>query len=395
VIGAASGSTIIEITPTNDLPTGIVTVTGVAKAGQQLSATNTIADLDGLGVVSYQWLADGVNIHGAINANFTPSNEFAGNLIAVAASYVDGFGAKETLISHSMLPMGGVFVGGIEDNVFIGAAGIDSFSGGAGNDLFIGNAGNDTIDGGSGTDVAIFNGKLSSYILSHDAKTYTVAAKTGTSGTDLLSNVESLRFSDMTVNLAIQGLAATTPQADVQRLIELYVAFFNRVPEADGLAYWIGDMKSGNTINAIADIFYEGGLAYSELTDFTANMSNADFVNVIFRNVLGRPEGADAEGLAYWSTELLEGRASRGSLVSFILDSAHSFKGNATWGWVADLLDNKIAVAKTFTIDWGLGYASSETAIIRGMAIAAAVTPTDTHAAIELIGIAGVDMQLS
>lgn len=91
-------------------------------------------------------------------------------------------------------------------------------------------------------------------------------------------------------------------------------------------------------------------------------MTNADFVNVVYRNVLGRPDGADAGGLAYWSGELAAGRESRGSLVSTILYSAHTFKGKPSakgtaqdgYGWVADLLDNKLAVAKTFAVDWGL-----------------------------------------
>ena len=116
-------------------------------------------------------------------------------------------------------------------------------------------------------------------------------------------------------------------------------------------------------------------------------MSNADFVNVVYKNVLGRADGADAEGLAYWSGALSNGTETRGSLVSAILGSAHTFKGNATWGWVADLLDNKIEVASKFSIDYGLNYNTSSDSVSRCMEIAAAVTPTSTAASIELIGI--------
>jgi len=48
-------------------------------------------------------------------------------------------------------------------------------------------------------------------------------------------------------------------------------------------------------------------------------MSNADFVNVVCKNVLGRKDGADAESLAYWSGKLADGSASRRSLVSTTL----------------------------------------------------------------------------
>jgi len=65
-----------------------------------------------------------------------------------------------------------------------------------------------------------------------------------------------------------------------------------------------------------------------------------------------------------------------------MLNSAHSFKGHATFGWVADLLDNKIAVARAFAVNQGLTYSSSEDSIAKTVAIAAAVTPTDTSAAL-------------
>ena len=70
-----------------------------------------------------------------------------------------------------------------------------------------------------------------------------------------------------------------------------------------------------------------------------------------------------------------------------ILGSAHTFKGNETWGWVADLLDNKISVANFFAVDQGLSYLDGDTNVSKGMQIAAAITPTDTAAAIQLIGV--------
>ncbi len=76
-------------------------------------------------------------------------------------------------------------------------------------------------------------------------------------------------------------------------------------------------------------------------------------LEAFYKNVLGRPEGADAGGLAYWNGKLSSGESTRSSLANDILGSAHTFKGDATWGWVADLLDNKIAVANKIAIEWG------------------------------------------
>lgn len=282
----------------------------------------------------------------------------------------------------------------IENLRAFGSTGV-SLVGNDSNNVLSGSSGNDIIDGGIGNDVAVFSGKLSTYNLSHLGKTYSIRAKTGTDGTDTLTNVESLKFNDMTVNLTIQALAAAAPQANVQRLMELYIAFFNRVADADGLSYWIGQMTAGQSTNKIADTFYGIGAQYSNLTGFSATMSNSDFINVIYRNVLGRIDGADAGGLTYWNGKLLDGSATRGSLVSTILDAAHGYKGDVTWGWVANLLDNKITVAKTFAIDWGLGYSSADDSITHGMAIAKAVTSTDTATALSLIGISPIDIHLT
>ncbi|WP_186440524.1 hypothetical protein, partial [Planktothrix tepida] len=57
----------------NNAPTGTVNITGTATQNQILTATNTLADVDGLGTFNYQWQEssdNGVtwtNISGATN----------------------------------------------------------------------------------------------------------------------------------------------------------------------------------------------------------------------------------------------------------------------------------------------------------------------------------------
>ena len=254
--------------------------------------------------------------------------------------------------------------------------------------------GNDTIDGGAGIDTVLVNSSISNYSFAKTPTGYTLVDKTGLDGTDTLLNIESIKFADKTINLTVQAKAASAPPADVTRLVELYTAFFNRIPDADGMSFWIDEMKAGKTTNQVADAFYNAGVNYSSLTGFSSTMKNADFINVIYKNVLGRKDGADAGGLSFWETEITSGRATRGTLVTNILDSAHTFKGNATWGWVADLLDNKITVAKKFSIDMGLNYNTPEESITKGMAIASAITSTDTSAAVTLIGVTEANLQL-
>ena len=98
--------------------------------------------------------------------------------------------------------------------------------------------------------------------------------------------------------------------------------------------------------------------------------------------------------MKYWTDLLVAGTETRGSLVSAILGGAHAYKGDATWGWVANLLDNKIAVAQKFALDWGLSFATADASITQGMAIAAAISPTDTSEALGLIGVSSVNLIL-
>ena len=265
----------------------------------------------------------------------------------------------------------------------------DVFVGNDANNIFKGLNGNDDIDGGTGIDSALYVGKRADYALSTSAFSgkLIVAARDGAEGSDTLQNIERLVFSDMSVNLSIAQKAATIPVATLRTLEELYVGFFNRVPDADGLSYWIDQIVGGKTINQVGDAFYGVAAQYASLTGYSTTMSNADFIKVVYKNVLGRTS-VDQGGLDYWSKALDSGTSTRGALVASILSSAHSFKGDKDFGYVADLLDNKLTVATAFAIEQGLSDNTAETAIVHGMAIAAAVTSTDILAALKLIGVA-------
>jgi Ca2+-binding RTX toxin-like protein len=79
-----------------------------------------------------------------------------------------------------------------------------------------------------------------------------------------------------------------------------------------------------------------------EVKDTVGSTGTKTISNVFYKNVLGRAEGADAGGLSYWNGKLADGSSTRWSLAQDILASAHTFKGNATYGYVADLLDNSM-----------------------------------------------------
>jgi Ca2+-binding RTX toxin-like protein len=76
-----------------------VTINGTVAQGQTLTASHTLADAAGSGVVSYQWLANGREIRGATGANLALSQAEVGKTISVRATYVDGQRTTEAVTS--------------------------------------------------------------------------------------------------------------------------------------------------------------------------------------------------------------------------------------------------------------------------------------------------------
>ena len=71
VTSAATGA----VSNSNDPPSGTVSISGTATQGQVLSASNTLADVDGVpssgaGAISYQWKANGSVISGATGPTY-------------------------------------------------------------------------------------------------------------------------------------------------------------------------------------------------------------------------------------------------------------------------------------------------------------------------------------
>ena len=100
-VSSAATSAVLNV---NDLPTGSVTVAGTATQGVTLTASNTLADADGLGTIGYQWQSSSngttwSDIGGAIGSSFTLTDSQVGKTVKVVASYTDGHGTYESIVS--------------------------------------------------------------------------------------------------------------------------------------------------------------------------------------------------------------------------------------------------------------------------------------------------------
>ena len=86
----------------NSPATGDPIITGTPRVGETLTVgTSGIADVDGLDDVTfgYRWLADGVDISGAMDLTYTLNDSDEGTTISVRVFFTDDAGNDETLVS--------------------------------------------------------------------------------------------------------------------------------------------------------------------------------------------------------------------------------------------------------------------------------------------------------
>jgi Ca2+-binding RTX toxin-like protein len=179
----------------NAHPTGGVFIAGTAAQGQTLTASNTLADADGVGTISYQWLMDGSPIAGATGATLLLGLAHAGRTITVLASYVDGFGTHESVSSKAVVA-GGVIAGTLSDDSLVGTGGADVITALAGNDTIASGGGSDTIDGGDGFDTVRFSGSYGQYVIANGSADGIVLVTGPDGGQSRLTGVENLQFAD-------------------------------------------------------------------------------------------------------------------------------------------------------------------------------------------------------
>ncbi|MFA5216692.1 DUF4214 domain-containing protein [Sulfuricurvum sp.] len=190
-----------------------------------------------------------------------------------------------------------------------GGSGDETLNGTSSNDIMTGGAGNNTLIGGAGTDTAVYTGNRNEFTI-HDNKDGTYTVTHGTSQ-DTLSGVEQVQFTDttMSINSAIE---VRQHQEEVTRF---YSALLGRNPDSDGLAYWVNSMASttsGNTGISVQDV----ARSFSDSTEFKnmygASVSNADFVNLLYQNILHR--GADQAGYDFWLNTINQ-TSDRGNMI--------------------------------------------------------------------------------
>lgn len=118
-------------------------------------------------------------------------------------------------------------------------------------------------------------------------------------------------------------------------LQEIYIAFFGRPADPEGLRYWDQQLGTGSTLTAVAGRMS----AQAEFQEAFAGLSATGMVETIFENLFGR--NPDSEGLRFYLAELEAGHATADTIAIRIIDAARD----------ADLstLQAKVAAAGLFT----------------------------------------------
>jgi 2',3'-cyclic-nucleotide 2'-phosphodiesterase (5'-nucleotidase family) len=112
----------------------------------------------------------------------------------------------------------------------------------------------------------------------------------------------------------IQNLAARDDavlNGDVDALLRLYDAAFDRDADGAGLGYWLDQQKTLDIVQ-IADAFVDS----AEFQQLHGELEHAAFVDLMYANVLERE--ADAAGRQYWLDQLAEGDTLGAVMVGFI-----------------------------------------------------------------------------
>ncbi len=120
-------------------------------------------------------------------------------------------------------------------------------------------------------------------------------------GEVVLGFSQSLEFVASTQTAGIQ----TPVQGAVYRL---YLAYFLRPPDASGMSYWTTQVTNGTSLAAVSVEFS----ASSEFVNRYGSLSNAEFVNLVYANVLTRLP--DSAGYNFWLSQLNAG-VSRGDVM--------------------------------------------------------------------------------
>ena len=187
--------------------------------------------------------------------------------------------------------------------------------------------------------------------------------------------------------------AASTYQTDVE---SLYVAYFGRPADPNGLANFSAALQAANaptTVAGLATAYATNPAIASLINSFGTSAesqklygsgSTTDFVNAVFQNVLGR--APQSSGLSFWVNAIDTNEVSMGDAALAIMAGALT---NTTAQGLIDtrLIDNRLAAAGYFTGAASAGTYTGSTAAADARAMLATINATTGAASLQSIAV--------
>ena len=286
--------------------------------------------------------------------------------VTFSGSALDGKVTLETTFGNENVKLDALAAAASAENITANSgadmptdtAGDKTLIGTAGDDTLEGGAGDDTLDGGAGTDTALYSGNQDAYILALSPTSTTISDRRADgNGTDTLSDIEFLDFDtnlldapfDLTQFSGTTGLS----EQDFESFIELYIAYFNRVPDAVGLNFWGTAFANGTSLEEMTTLFIdqeESEAAYPPGT------SNALFAETVYDNVLGRTP--DQAGFDFWVGHLDDENVSRDQFILEVLRGVQPGTPDRSY------LDDKVDLGAYFAVHKGMSDTNNAAAVM-------------------------------
>lgn len=140
-----------------------------------------------------------------------------------------------------------------------------------------------------------------------------------------------------------------TPE-EIKAIAGLYVAYFNRAPDPEGLQFWIDQLDNGREFATISQDFADSPEAkqiYPFLaTPDVAGLDPTNLVTSIYQNLFGRDP--EAQGLNFWVDVVNSGDVAVGDMVEAILLGARDAVVNGELVLDKTTVENRIQIAEEY-----------------------------------------------
>lgn len=169
-----------------------------------------------------------------------------------------------------------------------------------------------------------------------------------------------LAFMLISVNLSFATQEVSQKVSNEDKIISLYVAYYNRAPDYAGLEFWKDAMANLKDQDAMA-VLYEiskGFAAHEQFSKMYKDLRDGDFLDKVYNNILGTDP--DKEGKEFWYLQLVRDELTRVEFMAQFVQSALTYDATLPNSTLTEkekedaklrqkLLTNKVKVAKLFT----------------------------------------------